>query len=121
MYPAARQALTTVLMVVFGMAHSSQICFWEWGQEREVPVCQFRPALAQNLGYNGGAPGTNHKPRRTGNDQQGHHKIHRRKGELSRKVGHEQAVHYAVDGGKDHHDDGRHGEAQQLRVGKMLG
>ena len=50
-----------------------------------------------------------------------HNEVHGSKGIGAHKVGHENTVHHAVDGGTNHHDDRRQGKAQQFSIGEVLG
>ena len=78
-------------------------------------------ALPHGLGNQGTATGANHKANGSKDHEKRHDQIHRGKGGLAYKIGHEKTVHHAVDRGKDHHDHGGHGKADQFGIGKMLG
>ncbi len=86
-----------------------------------MPLRQLRLSLAHGLRHNSGTAGAHHEARRAGDDQQGHDQVDGREGSLPGKIGHEYPIYHAVDGRKNHHDNGREGEAQELPVRKVLG
>ena len=87
----------------------------------EAAVRPLSVPLSQDLGHQGGAAGADHEPHAPQDHDEGHHQVDGGKGGLSGEVGHEEAVHHAVDGGEDHHDDGGEDETQQLAVGEVVG
>ena len=60
------------------------------------------------------AYGTQHHEKR-------HNEVHGSKGIGAHKVGNENTVHHAVDGGTHHHDDRWQSETQQFSIGEVLG
>ena len=89
--------------------------------EGEVAVCPGQVPLSHGASHHGAAAGAQHEAHRGENHQGGHNEVHRREGGLARVVGDKHAVHHAVDGGEDQHDDGGEGEAQELGIAEMLG
>ena len=67
------------------------------------------------------ATGTQHEAHGTQHHEKRHNEVHGSKGIGAHKVGYENTVHHAVDGGTHHHDDRRQSEAQQFSIGEVLG
>ena len=76
--------------------------------------------LAHGLGDQGAAASAEHEAHASQDQQHRDDEIHRRKGGLACVIGHEEAVHHAVNGGEDYHGDGRQGKADQLAAGEMI-
>ena len=55
------------------------------------------------------------------NHDDGHDKIDSGEGRFPREIGNKKTIYHAVDGGEDHHNDGRRHKAQQAIGGKMVG
>ena len=91
------------------------------GQQGEQLVGPFFVAHAQCHGDEGRTAGADHEAQGTEDHQVGHDQIDGGEGGLAREIGDEDAVHHAVDGGEDHHGDRRQGEAEQTRIGEMVG
>ena len=89
--------------------------------EGKIAVRLGQISLAHGSGHHGAAAGAQHEAHRGKNHQGGHDEVHRREGGLPRVVGDEDAVHHAIDGGKDQHDHCGEGKAQQLSIGEVLG
>ena len=66
------------------------------------------------------AAGAEHEAHASQDQQHRDDEIHRRKGGLACVIGHEEAVHHAVNGGEDYHGDGRLCKADQLAAGEMI-
>lgn len=66
-----------------------------------------------------GAAGAEHKSH-CRQDRETPGQIYGGKGGLAGKVGHEESVHHPIDGGEDHHADGRQGKADQPPIGKVI-
>ena len=76
-------------------------------EEREVTVRAVTIPLAHGLGHQGGAARPQHEAAATQNLQEGPYEVDGGEGGLAYEIGHEKTVYYAVDGGEDHHNDGR--------------
>ena len=90
-------------------------------QHGKVAVGVFPVALAQGLGDDGAAAGADHEAHGAHDHQGGEDEVHGGEGGLAHIVGDEQAVHDAVNGGADHHNNGRQDEAQEFGVGEVVG
>lgn len=76
---------------------------------------------SQGVRHQRTATGTQHEAHGTQHHEKRHNEVHGSKGIGAHKVGHENTVHHAVDGGTHHHDDRRQSEAQQFSIGEVLG
>ena len=90
-------------------------------QHGKVAVGVFPVALAQGLGDDGAAAGADHEAHGAHDHQGGEDEVHGGEGGLAHVVGDEQAVYDAVNGGADHHNNGRQDEAQEFGVGEVVG
>jgi len=77
--------------------------------------------FTKGTGHKSAAAGADHEAKRAQDHQQRENQVHGRKSRFAHKIAHKQAVHNAVNGGKDHHDDGRRHKAQQLSRGEVVG
>ena len=86
----------------------------------KVTVGHVLLSLAQGHGDDGAATRSQHKAHGAHPQHQGHDEVYRRKGGLSHKVGHKEAVHNAVGGGEQHHQDGGQHVPKQFPVGEVV-
>ena len=74
-----------------------------------------------NRSHNRTANGAEHKAQGARDHEKGHDEVHGGEGGLAYEIGDEVAVHHAVNGGEDHHDNGGQGKEKQLFIGEMIG
>ena len=87
----------------------------------EVAVRLFLIAPPQLLRHLCRAAGADHEARTAQYHNKGENKVERRKFGFAYRIGNKQPIYHAVDGGKDHHDNGRHNKAHQPTVAEMVG
>ena len=68
-------------------------------------LCRLLLSLPQRFGNEGAAACAEHKSDGTENHEKRHNEVHGGKRGLAHEVGDKETIYYAVDGGKDHHND----------------
>ena len=91
------------------------------GQHTEQPVCTVLIAGAQRHGNKGAAARADHEAEAAQHLDIGVDEVQRRKRRFTCIVRDKEAVHDGVDGGKDHHDNGRCRKFQQPPGSKVVG
>ena len=78
-------------------------------------------ALAQLLRHQRCTAGSYHKSGPAQHHDKREHEIERRKFGLAHYIGNKQSIYYTIDGCENHHNNGRHGKADQPAVAEMVG
>ena len=78
-------------------------------------------ALAQLLRHQRCTAGSYHKSGPAQHHDKREHEIERRKFGLAHYIGNKQSIYYTIDGCENHHNNGRHGKADQPTVAEMVG